>query len=85
MKKSIATTLNSFVHDNKEFIMENGGNVAEYIIGDADARDQGWLWFLSDNEIEEFENNREKRAVHIQEIKDFVNANYNYYISDKYD
>lgn len=78
MKNSIATMLDSFVHDNASYIKENGGNAAEYILTDTDAHDQGYLWFLSDEEIEEFENNKEKRAEHIKEIREYVNENYNY-------
>jgi hypothetical protein len=78
MKNSIETMLNSYVSDNSSYIKENGGNAAEYILADTEAQDQGWLWFLSDEEIEEFENNKEARKRHIQEIREFVNANYNY-------
>ena len=78
MKNSIATMLDSFVHDNREYIKENGGNAAEYIMTDTKAQDQGWLWFLSDEEIEEFENDSVRRKELIQEITEYVNENYDY-------
>ena len=78
MKNSIETMLNSYVSDNAEYIKENGVNAAEYILADTEAQDQGWLWFLSDEEIEEFESDKEARKKHIQEIRDYVNKNYNY-------
>lgn len=78
MKNSIKTLLDSYVYDNASYIKENGGNAAEYIIVDTETQNQGWLWFLSDEEIEEFENDKEKRVAHIQEIRKYVNENYNY-------
>ncbi len=78
MKNSINTHLDAFVHDNAEAIKESGKTAAEYILDDTEAEDQGWLWFLSEEEIEEFENDKEKRAEHIQTIKDYVNENYSY-------
>jgi len=78
MKTSIETLLNSYVSDNKKSIIENGGNAAEYILADTEAQDQGWLWFLSDEEITDFEENKDARKRYIQEIRDFVNSNFNY-------
>lgn len=78
MKSSIETMLNAYVYDNASYIKENGGNVAEYILRDANAMDQGWLWFLSENEIEDFENGND--AKYIAEITDYVNNNYDYII-----
>jgi len=80
MKNSIATMLDSFVHDNRKYIKENGGNAAEYIMIDTKAQDQGWLWFLDDEEVEEFENNFMRRNELKREITEYVNKNYNYNI-----
>lgn len=82
MKTYIKTLLDSFVFDNEKSIIENGGNVAEYIIAETRAQDQGWLWFLSEEEIEEFENNPTRRKKHIGEITKFVNDNYDYLLLD---
>lgn len=76
MKNSIATMLNAYVFDNEEYIKENGGNVAEYIL--LDSEDQGWLWFLSEEEIKEFENNQARRDEMIDEIKTYITENYDY-------
>lgn len=81
MKTTIETLLDGFVHDNQEYIKENGGNAAEYIMADTIAQDHGWLWFLSDEEIEEFENNPARRKELKEEIADYVNSNYNYVVS----
>jgi len=80
MKNSIETMLDSFIHDNREYIKENGGNVAEYIMTGTEAQDQGWLWFLDDEEIEEFENDSMRRDELKREITEYVNKNYNYNI-----
>lgn len=79
MKTSIKTLLDSYVSDNNSLILENGGNVAEYILADTEAQDQGWLWFLGDDEISEYENASSERRHEIRnEIRNFVNENYNY-------
>ena len=78
MKAAIETMLNSYVCENASYIRENGGNAANYIISDAEAMDQGWLWFLTEGEIEEYRSDKEARNRLIQEIKDYVNTYYNY-------
>ena len=81
MKNSITTLLNSFVHDNRNFIRENGGNAAKYIIETTEAEDQGWQWFLTDQEIDEYETADAARRAEIRdEIRAFVNEHYNYSI-----
>ena len=82
MKSSISAMLDSYVSDNSLYIVENGGNAAEYILADTEAQDQGWLWFLSDEEIKTFETDRKARYQMIQEIKDYVNSNYNYEVTE---
>lgn len=82
MKSSISTMLDSYVSDNSSYIIENGGNAAEYILADTEAQDQGWLWFLNDEEIKMFESDRKVRFEMIQEIKDYVNSNYNYEVTE---
>lgn len=78
MKNSIKTLLDAYVHDNADFIKDSGYTVAEFILADTEAEDHGWYWFLTDSEIEEFENSKEARERHINEIKEFVTENYNY-------
>ena len=78
MKTTINALLNAYVHDNAQNIKEDGRTIAEYILAETEAEDHGWYWFLKYSEIEEFENSNEARERHINEIKEFVNANYNY-------
>jgi len=81
MKNSIETLLSCFVHDSRESIKESGMTAAEYIINDAKAQDQGWLWFLSNDEIDEYEASSAERRDEIRaEITDYVNDNYSYFI-----
>lgn len=74
MKTNIKTLLDSFVHDNEQ----NGGNVAEYIMADTAAEDNGYFWFLTESEITEFENDQKQRAELKEEIFNYVQENYNY-------
>lgn len=76
MKNSIKTMIDSLVHDNASFIKENGGNVAEWILLNDEAEDQGYLWYLTDEEITDFENGNSEK--YINEIRNYVNENYNY-------
>lgn len=79
MKASIKTIMDGVVHDNREVIKENGGNVAEYLITDTEAQDQGWLWFMTDEEAEEYENaSAERREEMRTDIRNWINENYNY-------
>lgn len=79
MKASIKTIMDGVVHDNREVIKENGGNVAEYLITDTEAQDQGWLWFMTDEEAEEYENASAERREEIRnDIRNWINENYNY-------
>lgn len=76
MKNTIETMLDAYVHDNKHEIGDQ--NVADNILANSYANDNGYYWFLTDDEITEFENNPELKAKHIKEIEEYVLANYNY-------
>ena len=82
MQASIETMLKSYIYDNRSFIIENGRNVAEYILSEAENMDNGWLWFLSDDEIEKFESDRDAKDRMIQEIKDYLKSNYDYEVTE---
>ena len=84
MKPSIKTRLDAVEFDNKEFIKEEDMTVAEYLLFNSEQEDQGWLYYLTDEEIEEFENNDEIANKHIEEIKEFVNKYYDYKIEETF-
>jgi len=83
MKSSITTLVESAAFDNKEFINDGGyESIADYLITNAENGDQGWLWYLSNEEIEVFQNDSEAADKMIEDIKDFLNTNYNYKLED---
>lgn len=85
MKTNIKTLLDSFVHDTEQYIIENGGNVADYIIADTTAEEYGYFWFLTEREITEFENDQTRRAELKEEIINYIKENYNYNLkAEKY-
>ena len=78
MKHSIKSMMDAVVSDNKGYIKENGGNVAEWILLNDESENNGWLWYLTDDEISDFESGNSQK--YITEIRDFVIENYNYKI-----
>ncbi len=86
MKSAILQLTEQHVSDSTEYI---NGNVADHLIREAQAGDNGYLWFLSHEEIEEFENNPKRRKELEAEIESFIRENFNYdmleiTISDSY-
>lgn len=76
MKDHIKSLLEGQISDNAEYI-KDFADAAEYILYNADAAEFGWYFFLTDDEITEFETaSADRRDEIIQEIKDFVNVNY---------
>lgn len=78
MKNAIETLLNAYVSDNAAYIKETGGNVAEYILAVAEAMENGWYFFLSEDEILEVETRFTKLNEFINQITAYVNEHYNY-------
>lgn len=84
MKSSINTLIEMVISDSKNFIIENGGNVADHLIASLNATDQGEYWYLSDEEAEEYEKaSQERKAEIYASIESFLNKNYNYNIADQ--
>lgn len=82
MKNSIKTYTDAVVYDNKEYIIKNGGDVAEYLLANAENLEFGWFFYLSSEEILEYEDSNSNKIEEIRnEIKDFINDNYNYNIN----
>lgn len=80
MKHQIKTLLDSVEIDNEKFIKENEMTVADYLLEATKAEDQGFLFYLTENEKEEFEKDEKKAEHHINEIVSFISENYNYYL-----
>ena len=73
MRKSIDTYVQSIAHDNEQYINENAMTVAEYIISIAE-NGTGYYEFFDDSELDGNEPSEEQ----IDELKDYLNSNYNY-------
>lgn len=75
MRKSIDTYVQSIVNDNKEFIIEGGfSSVADYIISNAD-NGTSYNEYFDDSELDE---SGEPTEEQIDELKSYLNDNYNY-------
>nr|DAG57102.1 MAG TPA: hypothetical protein [Caudoviricetes sp.] len=76
MRKSIDTYVQSIASDNKQFILEGGyESVADYIISNAD-NGTGYNEYFDDSETED--NMGEPTQEQIDELKEYLNDNYNY-------
>ena len=75
MRKSIDTYVQSIASDNKEFIIEGGyESVADYIISGAE-NGTGYNEYFDDSELDE---SGEPTEEQIDELKNYLNGNYNY-------
>lgn len=72
MKNSIKTIFESSIRDNRLYIEQYGGNIAEYYREDFTSQDQGHVWYLADEEIELWENDEGERERLMNEIHDFL-------------
>lgn len=76
MRKTIDTYVQSIASDNKQFILEGGyESVADYIISNAD-NGTGYNEYFDDSETED--NMGEPTQEQIDELKEYLNDNYNY-------
>ena len=80
MKNSILTLTQSYVSDYSQFI---NGNVAEYLILEADVGENYFFWYLSDEEIEEINGNPELWAKKWDEVVEFLKSNFDYEIENE--
>ena len=75
MKNSILTLTEAHVYDSKPYII---GNVAEHLILETQNEEFGYYFFLTNEEIEVFEKDPEKRVEFIKEIESWIIDNFNY-------
>lgn len=74
MRKSIDTYINAIAHDNEQYIKDGGySSMADYIISNAEST--GWQEFFDDSELNE---TGEPTDEQIDELKAYLNENYNY-------
>ena len=83
MKHNIKQLTDMHVSDSKQHII---GDVAEHLILEAKSMDNGWFFFMSDEEGEEYEQaTAERRAEMQDEIEEWIIENYTnpkFYIID---
>lgn len=76
MKKSIDTYVQDITHDNAQYIKDGGyESIADYIISNAE-NSTGWTEYFDDTELEEPA--CEPTSEQIEELKDYLNENYNH-------
>ena len=74
MRKSIDTYVQGIAHDNAEFIVNGSESIADYIIQTAE-NGTGYEEFFDDDELDE---TGEPKHEQIDELKAYLNQNYNY-------
>lgn len=74
MRKSIDTYVHGISHDNAEFIVNGSESIADYIIKTAE-NGTGYEEFFDDDELDE---TGEPTDEQIDELKDYLNENYDY-------
>ena len=77
MKYSALQYTKQHLQEAKQY-QESDMNIAEYLILTAKAEDTGYFSYLTDEEIEEFENDSQRRDELEQEIETFINENFNF-------
>lgn len=80
MKNSALQFTRQYISDNKQYI---NGNIAEHLILNVQSADQGYLEYLSEDKIEEYENASAERRAEIQdEVEDFIKTNFDFEIDE---
>lgn len=75
MRKSIDTYVQSIARENKQFIIEGGyESIADYIISGSEYG-TGYYEYFDDSELDE---SGEPTEEQIDELKEYLNDNYNY-------
>ena len=74
MRKSIDTYVQGIAHDNSESIINGYDSIADYIISTAE-NGTGYEEFFDDDELDE---TGEPTDEQIDELKDYLNENYDY-------
>ena len=77
MKTNVLQLTEAYVADNKQYI---SGNVAEHLVTNADNMENGYLEYLTDEEIEEYENDADMRNYYEECVVNFCWENFDYYL-----
>ncbi len=80
MKHNIEQLTVYHVSDSKEYIQ---GSTAIHLIEEARSMENGYYFYLTDEEIQEFETDDDRRAELIEEVENWILDNFpRYYIID---
>ncbi len=74
MKTQIKQLTDAHVSDSKEYI---AGNTAVHLIEEARNMENGYYFYLSDEEIHDFETDDDRRAELIEDVEAWITENYN--------
>ena len=76
MKANVNKLIEQVIYDNSEYVKDYSSR-AEYLLETTKGEEFGWFFFLTDEEIAEFESSSEKAAEFIAEITEYINSYYN--------
>lgn len=79
MKNSAEQLTRAYIHENRKLIT---GNVAEHLLTFAENAEGGYLDYLSEEEIHEYETNADMRAHHEECVVNFIFEKFNFDISE---
>lgn len=72
MKTGIETLVQSYIHDNSEYI----NDVASHLLESAENSKNGYFWYLTDEEVSLFESSVEEEKRLKEEVREFIINNY---------
>jgi len=76
------TIIDSIVMDNKDYIKDNGGNVASYLILNFEADENDWREYCSDEQQELVDSmSIAERNEYFKDILRFINLEYDYEVN----
>jgi hypothetical protein len=78
MKTSALQLTRAYIIDNKQYI---SGNIAEHLVTNADNCENGYIEYLTDEEIREYESNIDMRNHYEECVVNFCYENFDYDIS----
>ena len=79
MKKSALQFTKAYVYDVQN---SNEGNIAEHLLLSAQSEQNGFFCYLTDEEIEKYENFPQSRIEFENEVEVFLNENFNFDFKD---
>ena len=79
MKPAILQLTKQHVQDSRQY---NEGNIAEHLLLNTGSVENGYFFYLTDDEIEEYENSSERRKELEIEVKNWIKKNFDFDFSE---